>query len=433
MPWLPQERQQIFNSFTKIFPEICENLNFSNPKNTQIWEKFFTTKTPEIYIEDLDRNNQINLESFSDSNFNKNIISKNSNEKNNQENFTNKKILSSLRKLILIQIFRPDRLESAMKIFLSELIGTNSLSQVTIGLNELISEVEDISKNEKKLIPILFITTLGSDPSKELEDFATKEIGKENYYEISMGAGEYDFILLKIKEAAKKGNWICLKNLHLSISWLSNLEKEIKNFDMKNVNQNFKIFFTSESHVKFSQILLQISKKIAYETPPGVKKNLERIYQIWENNGPLNNNNDVNNNNSINSNFKKIKYQALFSLAFVHALLQERRTYIPQGWVKFYEFSFSDLKVSAESLVNYIDSCNININSNNEEESEKSLRIIWRNIKGLIINSFYGGRIDNEFDFEIMKTYIDKILDLDLQKNLSGKLLDVRKYNKERK
>ncbi len=373
-------------------------------------------------MEDLDRNNQINLETISDKNLNIK-----SNEKNYQENFSNKKILSSIRKLIIIQIFRPDRLESAMKIFLSELIGTNSLSQVTIGFNELISEVEEISKNEKKLIPVLFITTLGSDPSKELEDFATKEIGKENYYEISMGAGEYDIILLKIKEAAKKGNWICLKNLHLSISWLSNLEKEIKNFDMKNVNQNLKIFFTSESHLKFSQILLQISKKIAYETPPGVKKNLERIYQIWENNGHfINKNNENNNNNNLN----KIKYQALFSLAFTHALLQERRTYIPQGWVKFYEFSFSDLKVSAESLVNYIDNCNINNKNNlnlNEEECEKSIKIVWRNIKGLIINSFYGGRIDNEFDFEIMKTYIDKILDLDLQKNLNGKLLDVRK------
>lgn len=310
-----------------------------------------------------------------------------------------------------------------MKIFLSELIAINSLTQTTIGLNELISEVEEISKNEKKLTPILFITTLGSDPSRELEDFATKEIGKENYIEISMGAGENDLILLRIKEALKKGNWICLKNLHLSISWLPNLEKEIKNFDMKNVNPNFKMFFTSESHVKFSQILLQISKKIAYETPPGVKKNLERIYQIWENNSPLNNSNSNSKGEKVQkiSGLENLKSQALFSLAFVHALLQERRTYIPQGWIKFYEFSFSDLKVSAESLVNYLDNCS----------DEKSLSLIWRNIKGLIVNSFYGGRIDNEFDFEIMKTYIHKILDLNLQKNTNEKLLDVRKLIKK--
>ena len=36
--------------------------------------------------------------------------------------------------------------------------------------------------------------------------------------------------------------------------------------------------------------------------------------------------------------------QLLFALAWLHALVQERRTYIPQGWTKFYEFSLGDLR-----------------------------------------------------------------------------------------
>ena len=40
--------------------------------------------------------------------------------------------------------------------------------------------------------------------------------------------------------------------------------------------------------------------------------------------------------------------QLLFVLAWFHAVLQERRTYIPQGWTKFYEFSPSDLKSAAD-------------------------------------------------------------------------------------
>ena len=43
----------------------------------------------------------------------------------------------------------------------------------------------------------------------------------------------------------------------------------------------------------------------------------------------------------------------MFILAFFHAIISERRSYIPQGWSKFYEFSFADfiaaLKIS-ESL-----------------------------------------------------------------------------------
>ena len=39
--------------------------------------------------------------------------------------------------------------------------------------------------------------------------------------------------------------------------------------------------------------------------------------------------------------------QLLFCLAWLHAILQERRTYVPQGWSKFYEFSVGDLRAGA--------------------------------------------------------------------------------------
>jgi dynein heavy chain 2 len=45
-----------------------------------------------------------------------------------------------------------------------------------------------------------------------------------------------------------------------------------------------------------------------------------------------------------------VRSQALFSLAWLHAVLQERRMYIPQGWTKFYEFSLADLRVGADII-----------------------------------------------------------------------------------
>ena len=108
---------------------------------------------------------------------------------------------------------------------------------------------------------------------------------------------------------------------------------------------------------------------------------MERIYQQWS----------VDLLNNIN---QPNIFQALFSLAFIHAILQERRTYIPQGWSKFYEFSYSDLKVSTETMIEYLEKGN-NTSS-------------WENVKGLIKGTYYGGRIDNDFDHQIMCTYIDK-------------------------
>jgi dynein heavy chain 2, cytosolic len=35
-----------------------------------------------------------------------------------------------------------------------------------------------------------------------------------------------------LREAAKKGDWLSLKNVHLVTSWLPTLEKELKNLDI---------------------------------------------------------------------------------------------------------------------------------------------------------------------------------------------------------
>jgi dynein heavy chain 2 len=124
---------------------------------------------------------------------------------------------------------------------------------------------------------------------------------------------------------------------------------------------------------------------------------MERIYQQWS----------VDLFKNIND--PKI-FQALFSLAFIHAILQERRTYIPQGWSKFYEFSYSDLKVSTETMIEYLQKDDINSS--------------WENVKGLIKGTYYGGRIDNDFDHQVMCTYIDKIFNKNILETRGEYILD---------
>lgn len=68
--------------------------------------------------------------------------------------------------------------------------------------------------------PILFIVSIGYDPTKELEEWAEKDIGRENFIQISMGGGQSNTILSEITRASETGKWICLKNLHLVISFL---------------------------------------------------------------------------------------------------------------------------------------------------------------------------------------------------------------------
>lgn len=140
-----------------------------------------------------------------------------------------------------------------------------------------------------------------------------------------MGGGQNDIAIETIKSAAQKGEWVCLKNLHLVTPWLAVLEKQFKTLTP---DKKFRLFLTSEPHNKFPSILLQSSLKITYETPPGVRNNMGRTFQYVAPEKPS----------------SPVQVQMLFVLSWFHAILQERRTYIPQGWVKYYEFSYGDLK-----------------------------------------------------------------------------------------
>lgn len=44
-------------------------------------------------------------------------------------------------------------------------------------------------------------------------------------FQIAMGQGQADLAIQTLKECARNGEWLCLKNLHLVTSWLPVLEK----------------------------------------------------------------------------------------------------------------------------------------------------------------------------------------------------------------
>lgn len=152
---------------------------------------------------------------------------------------------------------------------------------------------------------------------------------------MAMGGGTNDAALELIKGAASKGEWVCLKNLHLVTSWLPSLEKEIK---LLKPDKRFRLWLTGEAHGKFPSILLQSSLKITYETPPGIRNNLQRTFAYV----------------TTGQNSNPVMTQLLFVLSWFHAQIQERRKYIPQGWSKYYEFSFGDLKAGELTLTDIV-------------------------------------------------------------------------------
>ncbi|KAF1521633.1 Cytoplasmic dynein 2 heavy chain 1, partial [Eudyptes sclateri] len=281
------------------------------------------------------------------------------------------KRISLFQQVLVVQAVRPDRLQSAMALFASKTLGIKELSPSPLNLKRLYKETLEIE-------PILIIISPGADPSQELQELASVERNTECYHQIAMGQGQADLAIQTLKECARNGEWLCLKNLHLVTSWLPVLEKELNTLQPQ---PNFRLWLTTEVHPKFTPILLQSSLKITYEAPPGLKKNLLRTYESWT-------------PEQINKKGNLSRAHSLFCLAWFHAVCQERRNYIPQGWTKFYEFSLSDLRAGFDII---------------DRLFEGSKDFQWEFVHGLFENAIYGGRVDNYFDMRVLRSYLEQL------------------------
>ncbi|XP_044894140.1 cytoplasmic dynein 2 heavy chain 1 isoform X9 [Felis catus] len=294
------------------------------------------------------------------------------------------KKVSLFQQVLVVQALRPDRLQSAMGMFACKALGLKELSPLPLNLKRLYKETLEIE-------PVLIIISPGADPSQELQELANAERGGECYHQVAMGQGQADLAIQMLKECARSGDWLCLKNLHLVVSWLPVLEKELNTLQPKDT---FRLWLTAEVHPHFTPILLQSSLKITYESPPGLKKNLMRTYESWTAE-------QISKKDSIH------RAHALFSFAWFHAACQERRNYIPQGWTKFYEFSLSDLRAGYSIIDRLFDG---------------TKDVQWEFLHGLLENAIYGGRIDNYFDLRVLQSYLKQffnssIIDVSNQRN----------------
>jgi len=293
--------------------------------------------------------------------------------------------LTGFQKLLVIQALRPDRLQSGMNNFCCESMGVAAVAPDSLSMAKLVEETTPF-------IPILFLTAAGADPSFEIEQYVKSTLGEKGLAQVAMGSGQMDPALKAMREAFQNGTHVLLKNLHLVTTWLPTLEKSLKS---ATPHKNFRLWLTTEEHEKFPPILLQTSLKVSYESPPGVKQNMLRTMEGWDE--PY---------------FKKggvLRAQMLFVLAWFHAIVLERRTYIPQGWTKIYEFLPADMRSGADIIDLMFDRLEKAGKASNPAD------IPWTMVWGLMKYAIYGGRVDNDHDMRTVVTYLstyfsDKVL-----------------------
>jgi dynein heavy chain len=124
--------------------------------------------------------------------------------------------LSTFQKLLMLRTLRPDKLVSALTLYVIEAMGQKYVEPPPFDLQN--------SYNDSSCFtPLVFVLSPGSDPMAAMLKFA--ENMHVNMETLSLGQGQGPKAEKLIETARQVGSWVVLQNCHLAVSWMTTLER----------------------------------------------------------------------------------------------------------------------------------------------------------------------------------------------------------------
>ena len=285
----------------------------------------------------------------------------------------------AVRRALVVKCFRPDRLLQALGAFASLVFGRDLLLETTFELGDMVQHEVDAAS------PVCLCSVPGYDASYRVDHLVAATSARCT--SVAMGSQEgYGLADQAIAAAARTGNWVLLKNVHLAPAWLSQLEKRLQSL---NPNRAFRLFLTMETNPAIPVNILRQGRVVMNEPPPGIRANLLDSLRSLDpkrlSTGPAE------------------KMRLYFLVAWFHAVVQERLRYVPLGWSKAFEFNDSD----QEAALNTIDSWVASAAKGRANVDPAS--IPWAAIRSLVRETVYGGKVDTEFDQSLLDSFVESL------------------------
>nr|CCC89964.1 unnamed protein product [Trypanosoma congolense IL3000] len=287
--------------------------------------------------------------------------------------------ITEFQLLCLLRCFRHDRIYTAVINFISncELLGEEYVIPPILSYKDVLDKSSSTS-------PIVCIVSPGANPTDEIIKLATKEVGIQKLRPISLGQGQSEEAMKLVEVGMVRGHWVLLQNCHLLTTWMKELEKVIERMNQTPPQEEFRLWLTTEPSREFPMGILQRSLKVVNEPPNGLKMNMKNtLSKVTE------------------DQLEECSHGAfrplVFSLAFFHAVVQERRKYGKIGWNVVYDFNETDFSVSMRLLNTYL-----------TKAYQNDDPIPWDTLRYLVGEVMYGGRVTDSMDRRIVKTYLEE-------------------------
>ncbi|QIW99025.1 hypothetical protein AMS68_004543 [Peltaster fructicola] len=283
----------------------------------------------------------------------------------------------ALQDLLMIKLFRIDRLVPATERFVASVFGDDFLD---VG-----DDLGRVVRSVTASTPVALCASPGFDASYKVEQLV--ERSQATCANVAMGSNESVASAdAALAGAAANGTWVMIKNVHLAADWLQNLVKRI---DSLKPHQDFRLFLSMETSPKIPSSLLRVSRVLMYEQPAGIRANMRDSLSSLS-------------DKSVQQPVEKIRVH--FLLSYLHAVVQERLRYAPRlGWKGFWEFNDADYDCSAFIIQWWIDSVG-------RGRSNVAPRSIPWDMLRVLIAEMYAGKVDDAGDFAVLKDLVSKTM-----------------------